>query len=262
MSPDFHMRSVQFFLLALVLVVGALGATRARLRWPRMLLVLANTFFALYSGRNIPLFAVTALPVLALELDGAWRELPWLGRIREGFARGDLAARTGVWSGALAVLLLVLAANGGRVGGAPLVSARFEPDIFPVEAVQRARAAGLQGRLYNNFGWGGYILWAWPEQKVFIDGQTDFYGEKIFRTYQEIAALKPGWRRQLDSLDISLVLVGSRSALGSEIEREPGWSRWYADSTAMLLKRVRPASSNEREPRSSLDPCPSALPLP
>ena len=37
-----------------------------------------------------------------------------------------------------------------------------------------ARAEKLQGRIFHDFIWGGYLLYAWPEQKVFIDGGTDF----------------------------------------------------------------------------------------
>ncbi len=237
LSPDFHRRSVQIFLFALVLVVFALALSRRRIRWSRLAVVVVGVFFALYSGRNIPLFAVTALPLLALELDGEWRALPWARRLGAGFAAGDRAAIAGIWSGVVAAGLVVLMASGGRVGGRTLVRASFAPDIFPVRAVERARAAHLDGRMFNSFGWGGYLLWAWPEQKVFIDGQTDFYGEKVFRTYQEIAGLQPGWRTKLDSLGISLAVIDTRSALANELEHEPGWRRWYGDSVAVVLRR-------------------------
>jgi hypothetical protein len=248
LSPNFHMRSVQIFLGALILLVGALGMARTRISWPRLLVITADTFFALYSGRNIPLFAVTALPLAALELDAEWRGLPFLGRLRQGFAEGDAASRGGVWSGAVAVALMALLVNGGRVASHTLVSARFDPRIFPVDAVRRARAAGLGGRMFNAFGWGGYILYAWPEQRVFIDGQTDFYGDTIFRTYQDIAGLQAGWRRQLDSLQISLVIVGSKTALGNELQRLPGWTRWYGDSTAVILRRSAAGATGDTGP--------------
>ena len=48
--------------------------------------------------------------------------------------------------------------------------------------------------MFNNFIWGGYLLHAWPEQRVFIDGGTDHYGEKLFNEYIQVWNLDPGWR--------------------------------------------------------------------
>ena len=137
-----------------------------------------TTAFALHSARNIPLWALTALPILALHLDSEWRQRSGglVGRLRAAFTEADGLARAGPWAAAAALALVALAFGGGRVGGAQLLEDRFDERVFPVEAVRRARAAGLTGRMYNELAWGGYILHAWPEQRVFIDGQTDFYG--------------------------------------------------------------------------------------
>ena len=89
----------------------------------------------------------------------------------------------------------------------------FDPAIFPVAVVEKARAAGLTGRMYNEFTWGGYLLFAWPEQKVFIDGQTDFYGEELTRTHVHIQGLYPGWRDLLKKWDVSLVIMPTGSSL-------------------------------------------------
>jgi hypothetical protein len=46
--------------------------------------------------------------------------------------------------------------------------------------------------LYNEFIWGDYVLYAWKEQRVFIDGQTDFYGDAITKRYRQITELEGG----------------------------------------------------------------------
>ena len=91
-------------------------------------------------------------------------------------------------------------------------------------AVRKAREAGLTGRMYNEFIWVGYILKEWPEERVFIDGQTDFYGEEIARTHSRIASLSPGWRGAVEEvghrhrIDAQRVgaepRAGARSGLG------------------------------------------------
>jgi hypothetical protein len=116
-----------------------------------------------------------------------------------------------------------------------------------VAATEKGRAAGLSGRIYNEFIWGGYLLKEWPEQKVFIDGQTDFYGEDIMRQYTRIGMLWPGWRDLMAKWNIELVLVPSTAGLAHELVRDPMWSIWHCDSTAVLLQR-RPKPDSTRSP--------------
>jgi hypothetical protein len=124
------------------------------------------------------------------------------------------------------------------------VNARFHPNHFSVAAVQAARQAGLSGNLYNEFMWGSYVLYAWLEQRVFIDGQTDFYGDAITRRYLQITELQDGWRNALRAEGVSTVLVPTSSLLAQGLAREPGWIIWYRDSTASILMRRHIDSSN------------------
>ena len=239
MSPDFHLWFGRAFLLVLVVLVAALAHNRRRLPYP-WLTVLVGTFaFALHSARNIPLFALTAMPLMALHFDADWRALRWppLARLRRAFAVGDGQARAGGWAAAAAAAFLVIGANQGNVLGVPVVVAKYDPSIFPVDAVGYARDRHLEGRLFNNFIWGGYILYAWPEQRVFIDGQTDFYGEALTRAYGDIVALRSGWREELERRQVSLILVPGASSLSGQLAREPGWQLVYRDSTAVLYAR-------------------------
>jgi hypothetical protein len=244
-SPDFHLFFGKVFLVLLVGLIGGLALSRRRPSWHAMIVLLGTLAFALHSARNIPLFTLTAVPLVTLHLDPEWRALRLpglLGRLRAGFAAGAEAVTAGPWSAIGALILLVLAA-GGFGGVWPKAATRFDPMVFPVEAVQRARDAGLEGRMYNSFIWGGYILFAWPEQRVFIDGQTDFYGERLTRTYSDIMRLAPGWRDRLAEKDIDLVIVSPRAPLAGGLTREPGWSTWHRDSTAVIFLRSAPGSA-------------------
>ncbi len=124
----------------------------------------------------------------------------------------------------------------------PRTEARALPDdvqheSFPVRAVRARRAAGLAGRLFNEFTWGGYILYAWPEQRVFIDGQTDFYGDSVTKEYAAMRRLEPGWRAKLAAWKIDLALLPTRYQLADALAHEPGWRPVYCDSTAVLFVR-------------------------
>ncbi len=237
-SPNFHDFGPRLFLLALLLIVGGLAIQRQRPSYPRLLTLLVTVAFALFSARNIPLFAVTALPLMALEMQSLWkRNEGALARLQASFALGDRAAGSGIWAGVVGLMMMALAFNSGSALGSPVVQAQFDPAIFPVGAVNDARAAGVQGRIFNELSWGGYMLTAWPEEQVFIDGQTDLYGADVTADYLTISDLDPGWRDVLNRWDISLVMVPSSSPLGNELARDPSWSIWHCDSTAVILQR-------------------------
>ena len=96
--------------------------------------------------------------------------------------------------------------------------------------------------MFSHFIWGGYLMHEWPEQRVFIDGGTDHYGEKLFNEYIQVWNLDPGWRSVLKQWNIEAVLLPPDSRLADELRRDQGWGVWHCDSTAVLLRR--PASSS------------------
>jgi hypothetical protein len=243
LSPNFHLLSGQFLLVVLLLMMAAIALSRRRPAYPRLLIILATVAFALIHQRNIPLMVLSALPALAMHLDPEWRALPDRFGIRGTFQRESQGRRSGPWAVAFAVPLLLLTVSASPLARLALIPGSWKPDIFPVEATAKARQAGLTGRIYHDFIWGGYLLKEWPEQKVFIDGQTDFYGEDLTRQHGRIGSLSPGWRDLLRRWRVELVLVPSTERLAHELVRDPSWRIWHCDSTAVLLRRL-PALPN------------------
>ncbi len=238
MSPSFHMLHGKVFLVMLLMIVTALVLHRERLSFPHLFLLLFMLASALFAQRNIPLFGLVILPALALELDGSWRRLNLrvLNHVRRVFREGEALGAPGLWIAPVALSMLLLAWNHGRVLGVPAVKDSFDPARFPVEAVSFARQAGIGGRVYHELTWGGYILFAWPGQKIFIDGLTDFFGEDLVKDYIKIAAVEPDWDRALDAYDISVALIPVKGALAYALEHD-GWERVYRDRTAVILRR-------------------------
>jgi hypothetical protein len=257
LSPDFHNASNKFVLLVLVLIVAALALSRRRPSYPRLFVVMLTIATALIYQRNIPLLGLAALPVLVLHLDPEWRALRDRGGMRERFAEDGATRRSGPWAAGGALVLLLLTLHASPLSRWKVIPGRFDPTVFPVAATEKARAAGLTGRIYNDFIWGGYLLLEWPEQKVFIDGQTDFYGEEVTREHTRIAAMSPGWRDLLGKWDVSLVMVPGQRALAHELVREPAWHLWYCDSTAVILRRdsSAPSGFNPDSADRSLSAC-------
>jgi hypothetical protein len=229
--------------MVLIMLLGMLALfaiKRERPTYPRLFLVLFMLAAGLTSARMMPLFALFGLPLLAIEFDGMWRRAHLgkrLANARNVFDEGERIARPGRFAPFFAVLILALVPLRGNVGGVQLVPDGFDPEFFPVEAVTYARANDVQGRLFNEFVWGGYLLYGWPEQRIFIDGMTCFLGSDVMRSYIRILSLDPGWRDEMQRWRMTLALVLPESRLAAALRESGDWNTLYEDETAILLQR-------------------------
>jgi len=236
-SPNFQSTDLTPFLTALLATMLLLTMGR-RPHWTHLLVILGTAAMALMAQRNIVQFALLAVPLLALEWGARWDQTVGLRPVAERFAVAACSGRTLPYVAATVILLGVVAVGRGRIGSVELIRDGFDPARFPVAAVEHARTERLEGRIFHEFIWGGYLLWAWPEQKVFIDGGSDFYGGELLRAHRHVVNLQPGWRDSLDVWRIDLVLVRSDGAMAGELAGESKWRSWYTDSTATMFRRT------------------------
>jgi len=261
-SPDFHDVGAKFFLGAILAAMIVLAASRQRPTLPRLLIVCLGVAWALIAWRNVPLFGLTAVPILALHGDSVWLRLPDARGIRRRFALAAHSSVTAIWIVPVAVGMLLLGLNRGRLGTAQLIEDRFDPATFPVTAVNYAKANRLDGRIFSEFTWNGYLEYAWPAQKIFIDGGVDFFGEDLFREYGTVSHLGAGWRNVLRRWKISDLLIKHESSLARESVRGGEWQVIHCDSLAVLLHRsslpvpMSPAQADSAE--HELSKCSSA----
>lgn len=113
---------------------------------------------------------------------------------------------------------------------------RFEPHRFPVNAVGWLENHTPAGRMFNAFDWGGYILfYLWPEQKVFIESQTDVTGE-VTQKYEQVVTLQAGWQDILERYDVNWAILPPEWPLARELKAQ-GWETVYQDQTAVIVVR-------------------------
>ena len=236
-SPDFHDTFGKILMVALLGIIALFACARRRPHAARLLAILAMIYLTLTAKRNVQLFGVVVPAIMVLLFDDAWRRLPdWRG-IRAVFQRDAPLGRTVPFVAVICLGFGALALNNGRALGHVLVPNAVSAEVFPVAVVRRARAEHVKGRIFHSFIWGGYLIYAWPEEKVFIDGGTDFYGPDLMRSWMEISGLAPGWRESLDTFGISLALVAPSSSFAHELLRQPGWQLRDCDATAVLLQK-------------------------
>jgi len=61
---------------------------------------------------------------------------------------------------------------------------------YPYERIQKLKQNPISGNIFNDYNWGGYIIWQLPEYKTFVDGRMpswrDDSGYSIFENYVNI----------------------------------------------------------------------------
>jgi len=240
-SPDFHDTLLKSFLLTLLLGTVVLAVLRPPVDRLGLALWVLFAAFALHSTRNVPLFGVVCIPWLA-----GWT----VSLLTQDGSKGGVGDRVWRWSlrmqqvqdrlhgwlfPAVALLILTVAA----VQRPESDRFAFAPDVFPVRAVEVLQERGFAppGPIYNEFIWGGYLLYAWREVPVFIDGQTDFYGEQLTREYRDIRFIQPGWQDLLTKHEVEWIMVPPDSPLSAALQLTEHWSLVYSDSTAAVWEK-------------------------
>jgi hypothetical protein len=232
--PTFTDAGSIVFLLAVVGALAGFARLRPRVPLEHVVAMAGFTLGGFLARRNIPLVALTALPLAMLHLDPLLRRLPEPPNFRRSFAEGV----QGSWApGAVGAAVVWLAALVGSVGGPRLLPTSFDATVFPVEAVAALQASGRTPRLFNEYTWGGYVLWAAPGQRVFIDPGADFYGSALALDYLRAWEVEPGWQDVLRRFDVDAALLPTGAPLAEALVRLEGWHVAHADRTAVLLVR-------------------------
>lgn len=116
---------------------------------------------------------------------------------------------------------------------------------FPVAAVSYLREHPIPGRMFNAYGFGGYLVWArGPEQKVFLDGRSELFEVGgVLSDYMHITLLEPGALQVMDSYHIESCLMEHDAPLATVLAVLPEWKKVYSDGTSVLFVR-RDSSSD------------------
>ena len=220
----------------------ALGRRGERSTFEVLLLSVAS-FLALRARRDVWFAVLAALAVLSTARPGA-------------FAPADCFAinRARALVVALAVIV-VLVATGWCVD---LSQDHLLVEVaknYPSKAADVVERRGYQGPLFNEYGWGSYLIWRLPALCVSIDGRADLHGpERIRRNVKTIAGLR-GWESDADLEEANTIILGANAALVSLLRLDPRFELVHEDSVATVFLRRRggresitsePASSNTR----------------
>lgn len=108
---------------------------------------------------------------------------------------------------------------------------------YPVEAVEAIRAGGWPGPLYNDYNWGGYLIWALPEHKVSLDGRTPVHGSERILASLNTWAGRPSWAGDPELERARLVVSNLDVALAALLRLDPRFEIAYEDEVAVVFVR-------------------------
>lgn len=225
-SPDFHMPIVQVFLLLVLLLIAAIARSGKRTDWTDLALFGGWLTLSLFAVRNVAIFAVVSVPLLArygsAALESQFGSLP--------FARPKpVSSKMAAVNWVLLGLLLFAAVARSVAVLSPAAISAAEREQFPADTVAFIRENHPAGNMFNSYNIGGYLLYQlYPDYPVFVDGRTDLYDDAFLRQYLRVLN-GDGWEDVFRQHNIRLAVVESDAPLARALT-ESGWVKRYYDA--------------------------------
>jgi hypothetical protein len=211
---------------AMPVLVGAaafaLGRRRERSAFDVILLAVSS-FFALRARRDVWFAVLAALAVLATARRPA-------GTQAEGFA--VTWSRASLVAGSVIIMLVIVAWCRDLSQGHLVEEVAAS---YPARAAAVVERRGYRGPLFNEYGWGSYLIWRLHGLPVSIDGRADLHGPGRIRRNVETLAGLPGWDRDPDLRAANTILIQSRTALASLLRLDPRFELVHEDPVAVVF---------------------------
>ncbi len=228
-SPNFHEARIWPFAVLFGLTLLAMVFAPRRPALYDILLLGALGAMSLLAARNIALFALAAPIVLSRNLPESVLQLEQRLSYRSQPTRMQAILHS------VMVLLALVAVAAKATTVLPDAANRQALNAgLPLGAVEYMKAQRPQGEMFNSYNWGGYLIWALPEYRVYADGRTDLYGDELLGEWLQVANAEPGWESTLDLRQVDIVLLEPGWAL-SKLLPAAGWQLLYQDEHSVLF---------------------------
>jgi len=212
---------VDYSVLFLTLAAAAALAARRRFLVFEVGLLLFGAFVSFRSRRDVWVIGIAAAAILASSI-----RVP---------ATAGARAKWRVSPAIVGATLLMLVAFRATHRSNTTLRGQVESEL-PAAAVDEIRTKGYVGPLYNDFTWGGYLMWA-LQMPVNIDGRAAFYGDAAINRSDETWMAAPDWATDPQLKAANLVLGPVKMPLSQELRMDPEWRLAYEDTVAIVFVR-------------------------
>ena len=118
---------------------------------------------------------------------------------------------------------------------------------YPLEAVQFLKKSKIpEGKVLNDYGWGGFLIFNFPNQEWFMDGRFPHMrvkdplnpGKKIttLKAYNQLVHLEDKPDELLEYYQVSWTLLRKKAVINQYLISK-GWKIVYQDGRAMILEK-------------------------
>jgi hypothetical protein len=213
-----------------------------------MLAVAGAAVFALGRRQHLSSFDVLLLIATALFAFRARRDL-WflvLGSVavlsNTNPQAASFAPRVGLRPLSFVLILLLLGGVGASaVWQRNLSGTHLQQEVaetYPTEAAAWVTEHGYPGPLYNDFNWGGYLIWSLPDLPVALDGRTNLHGDERILRFGNTWAAGRGWRDDPDLSAAGVVIAEAQSPLGCVLVLDNRFTLVHEDAVARVFVRA------------------------
>ncbi len=209
------------FAMVLMLALTGLFAWKfkGKYKLEHLAIFLFFLFQAMLSRRHVPIWMITAIPVSVEGFLCLYQESV---KFKFGKERFYTAYKVLFIIAILIVIFQTVVTLRGSYG----IS---ENSYYPVDALSYLKINKPKGNIFSEYGWGGYIIWKLPGQKVFIDGRMPSWKwdppnshelAYAFERYSDIRTGEEQYGELFDKFNITTVLLlkNQKNGLVSELD--------------------------------------------
>ena len=237
-----------FALLYFICLLGTLPG------WPRITWLIPAVWFclALMRVRHAPLFAVFA----AIAIGDMFPHVRWVKWLSDRgseivkiqntpiFNRHKKLNRSLIF---IPILLMIIGFTCQRAdwpipllgrGWAKLDSRHWPIEVLPgLLQIQQANPEGTP--IFNEFLFGGFLMYYTPGLRVFIDDRCELYGDDFIKKYLEAESSQPEqFSRWVNQYPFDYALTIRGSGFDSQFSRSLEWAVMSSSKTAVLYKKL------------------------
>lgn len=231
--PTIHEAGGAIFFLFLICFAVVLVYARHRPDGTDMLICGVFLWMALGAVRNVVWFGFVATPLLAVQAASFFAQ----PRSPRSFA--GVPALNALLIGLLGFLLVIGLPWVKPLVLPPSVGALVSDDTPSIALVSVIRQQpGRPSHLFHAMGYGSYLIWAVPEQKVFIDPRIELYPYEQWRDYINLGqANNVAELMRKYALDGLLLSKREQELLIAVVRKDAGWVVRYEDERTIYLTR-------------------------
>lgn len=233
--PQLTNSSAAPFLILLILTAIFSLINRKNISAAHIFLLGGLAVMALMMARNIPLFAIACTPFLAEWISVKANQASAWQKFDARFVNLSTSKHIVLFPLLISLTTVAFFINKHSKG---IMIYQFDPRVFPVQATDWLEKNPPTGKMFNDFNWGGYLLYRlWPRELVFVDSQSDFYGEPLLRDYETMMVAGHNWLALLEQHQINWVIIPANAPLALQLKQESNWETLYEDQIAVILQQ-------------------------